>query len=315
MGDHTHSKGGWMLSYRYMNMHMEGMRQGTSSVSNAQLSADNYAVTPTKMIKEMHMMGLMYAPTDNLTLMLMSSYNFIEMDHTILFAPLANFNNGSSSFTTNTEGVGDTKLTALYNLVHNNNVKLHIGLGLSMPTGSISEQDKTPAAGQPLVDRQLPASMQLGTGTWDIHPSITFVHDFSYLSYGLQIRGAIRPHDNNHHYRWGDEFATDIWSAWKVADWISLNVGLGYKWQDDLKGNQSNIATTSPAGRTVTTAYAENYGFQELDVNFGLNIQVPHEAFDNHQLGIDAKLPLFRDHNGYRLENDYMITVGYKLLF
>ena len=33
MGDHTHDKGEWMLSYRYMYMNMTGNRVGTDSVS------------------------------------------------------------------------------------------------------------------------------------------------------------------------------------------------------------------------------------------------------------------------------------------
>ena len=34
MGGHTHDAGGVMLSYRYMDMHMDGNRDGTSRVSD-----------------------------------------------------------------------------------------------------------------------------------------------------------------------------------------------------------------------------------------------------------------------------------------
>lgn len=33
MGDHTHKTGEWMFSYRYMQMHMDGNRDGTDHFS------------------------------------------------------------------------------------------------------------------------------------------------------------------------------------------------------------------------------------------------------------------------------------------
>ena len=83
MGDHTHRKGEWMLSYRFMYMDMEGMRSGDSRVSASKVFANNYTVTPERMTMEMHMFGVMYAPSDRITLMLMAPYKRIEMDHRI----------------------------------------------------------------------------------------------------------------------------------------------------------------------------------------------------------------------------------------
>ena len=37
MGDHMHSKGEWMVSYRYMTMDMEGLLQGSSDISSNSL--------------------------------------------------------------------------------------------------------------------------------------------------------------------------------------------------------------------------------------------------------------------------------------
>ena len=56
MGDHTHVKGGWMVSYRYMRMDMDDMRRGTDRISSGEVFADGYVVTPESMTMDMHML-------------------------------------------------------------------------------------------------------------------------------------------------------------------------------------------------------------------------------------------------------------------
>jgi hypothetical protein len=81
MGDHIHEKGEWMLSFRTMTMSMQGNLQGTSSLSPeeiVQTQANGFAgmpmqpanlrVVPVKMTMQMQMLGVMYAPTDRVTL-------------------------------------------------------------------------------------------------------------------------------------------------------------------------------------------------------------------------------------------------------
>ena len=85
-------------------------------------------------------------------------------------------NAGTTTFTTRSEGIGDTTLSGIYDLYNNDNRHILVGLGLSLPTGSINETDRLPGMGGP-ADRMLPASMQLGSGTFDLLPSITYLHD------------------------------------------------------------------------------------------------------------------------------------------
>ena len=58
MGDHTHKVDEWMFSYRYGHMEMDGNRDGTSSVSVAEIHQD-FMIAPLKMTMEMHMFGSM----------------------------------------------------------------------------------------------------------------------------------------------------------------------------------------------------------------------------------------------------------------
>ena len=79
MGDHYHQKGEWMFSYRIMAMGMEGVRSGTQDTNSSSVH-QNYMVTPKKMNMQMHMVGIMYAYSDRLTLMMMGNYTALSMD-------------------------------------------------------------------------------------------------------------------------------------------------------------------------------------------------------------------------------------------
>ena len=71
MGDHVHKQGEWMFSYRYMSMDMEGNLKGTDEISNSEIH-ETYMVAPQNMKMKMHMLGAMFAPSDRLTLMVMT---------------------------------------------------------------------------------------------------------------------------------------------------------------------------------------------------------------------------------------------------
>ena len=79
MAEHTHHAGEWMFSYRYMFMHMDGNRMGDRSISDSEVFGAGFAVAPQEMDMHMNMLGAMYAPTDWLTIAVMTSYNTKEM--------------------------------------------------------------------------------------------------------------------------------------------------------------------------------------------------------------------------------------------
>jgi len=162
MGDHTHSKGEVMFSYRYMRMGMNGLRDNDDRISRSRVLQD-FPVTPTKMDMEMHMFGTMYAPIDRLTIMLMVPYVLLEMDHAT---------RTGVNFTTRSEGIGDVRAAALIDLWQDDGHKIHANLGLSFPTGSIREKDRTPANAGAQV--RIPYPMQIGSGSFDLLPGLTY---------------------------------------------------------------------------------------------------------------------------------------------
>ena len=181
MGEHMHKKGEWMASYRFQHMSMEGNRIGTTEVSpefivtnvvNRFSPPATLRVVPTKMTMDMHMFGAMYAPTDWVTLMFMGMYMEKSMDH-------ITFQGGSGTtrlgtFTTTSSGIGDTKITGLFRISKSHTHMMCLNAGISLPTGDTDKRDTilTPTGARNNV--VLPYGMQLGSGTLDMLPGITY---------------------------------------------------------------------------------------------------------------------------------------------
>lgn len=80
LGTHTHLAGEWMFSYQYMFVSMDGNRDGTRRISDKNV-LKKFEVAPTDMTMEMHMPMVMYAPSDDLTLMAMLPRVRNSMNH------------------------------------------------------------------------------------------------------------------------------------------------------------------------------------------------------------------------------------------
>ena len=81
MGDHLHHKGGLMVSLRYMDMMMDGNKTGTDKIDDAAIF-QQYMVAPQNMTMQMYMLGVMYAPSNRLTISAMQNLIKNNMDLT-----------------------------------------------------------------------------------------------------------------------------------------------------------------------------------------------------------------------------------------
>lgn len=319
MGNHTHAKGDLMVSYRYAYMSMDGMAAGRNDISSSEVFSNNYTVAPTYMDMRMHMLGMMYAPTDQLTLMAMAAYKTLDMSHDIfpMAAPLINLNGGETTFKTRSSGIGDLKLSGLYQVYKKDHSSMHLTMGISLPTGSIDEQDTIPGPGG-RINRILPAAMQLGSGTYDLLPAITYLGRFDKVSYGAQASGVIRLGENDRGFTYGNEFALATWLAYPLVDELSSYLQLRYKWQDELSGTQEGVSQSppfAPARRTVTTAFNENYGRQIIELGWGINAVLANNTFGTHRISAEVLTPLWQEVNGLQLEIDYTLVLGYQFSF
>lgn len=320
MGDHMHKKGEWMLSYRYMNMDMEGSRDGETELSpeaiiantanrffGAPMQPANLRIVPTQMTMEMHMFGAMYAPTDWLTLMLMTNYTEKSMDH-------VTFNGAGTArigtFTTKTKGLGDTKIAGLFRLYDNGTHHIHLNAGLSLPTGSNTKRDDvlTPVAGGTISNVRLPYPMQLGSGTVDLLPGITYTGSVKNYNWGAQYMGTIRT-GKDEGYSLGDKQEFTGWISYQWQPWISTSTRLSYSHTSQIDGIDPNIIGP------VQTADPDNYGGDIVNLHFGVNLAGQNGQLRGHRIAAEVGIPLHRDLNGPQLETDLVLTAGWQYAF
>lgn len=294
MGDHTHHSGTWMSTYRYMFMDMDGNREGTSRLSEQDVFEEGYMIVPTKMTMQMHMFGAMYAPTDNLTLMVMLPYLRFSMDHVTRMG---------ARFTTESEGIGDIRMTGLYVLHRWDRQQLHFNAGIGFPTGSTEARGNTPAG----PNQKLPYPMQLGSGTFDLFPGFTYLGQTERWSWGGQLESTLRLGKNNEGYSLGDRAATTVWGARKWNDWLSTSLRLEVQAWGNIDGQDNDL---NPA--MVPSADPRRRGGEKMNLSFGLNFLGRGGFVKGNRLAMEIGVPVYQSLDGPQLETKWLLTVGWQ---
>jgi len=299
MGDHTHKAGEWMAAYRYARMRMDGNRSGHRGQDVGDVLQD-FPVSPKDMDMEMHMFSAMYAPTDWVTLMVMIPWVELSMDHVT---------RTGLRFTTKSDGPGDLKLNGLFTLFENDTHHLHLNTGVSFPTGPIREQDGLPTP-MGLMEGRLPYPMQIGSGTFDLLPGMTYTGKTSWLSWGTQALGTVRLDDNKNDYRLGNRVDTTAWIAHPFSKWLSASARIAWHYWGNIQGRDDRL---NP--RAVPTSDPNRRGGNRVDLLGGVNIVVPLGPLGDHRFAAEAGFPVHQNLDGPQLETDWQFWVGWQYAF
>lgn len=316
MGDHRHKQGEWMMSYRFMRMSMKGNLRGSSDISAKEIinslnnpfpGPEKVRVVPTRMTSDMHMLGLMYAPSDQLTLMAMFNYLDKDMQHST-YAGMSG-SDKLGKFSTRSSGIGDTKVSALWGLMDQPHAKLHLNLGLSLPTGSIDETATALAPTGMRMKMRMPYAMQLGSGTYDLQPGITYNGYQGQWAWGSQYLASLRLGENDEDYSLGDKHELNAWGSYRYRDGISASLRLNYQYQDEIDGADPKIHAP------VQGANPDNYGGETLNLALGVNLVGQSGLIRGHRLAIEYQAPIYQDVNGVQMDMQSMLTLGYQYAF
>ncbi len=301
MGDHLHTKGGLMLSFRYMNMAMDGNKSGTNAIDDVSIY-NSFMVAPQEMTMHMYMIGVMYAPSDRLTLMAMQSYTKKDMNLTARM--MMNGMPMLRNFSTSSTGFGDLKIGALISLYNNHKTSLHLNGNINIPIGDIENRDNTP-----MMDNvKLPYTMQLGSGTFDLTLGATYKQNFANTSWGTQFLSTIRTGENSEAYRFGNLYQLNIWGAYKITTNLSISARLFGINESKLKGIDSDLNPMM-----VTTANIANYGSDKIKSFVGINLAFPKNSrLKNLRFGIEIGTPIYEDYNGIQMNENISINTGFK---
>jgi hypothetical protein len=303
--------GDFMLGVRYGYTRRAGdMKRGTHGPGDAEIVAQGCdgvpcTTAPDEMNMNMVMLDLMFAPTDWLSLAVMPSFVDMEMDLRSLpgAAPDPHHAQGHT-----TGGVGDLQLLALGELFEARGQHVHAGLGVSAPVGDVGEKIRRTHQQGPVF---IHYDMQLGTGTWDLLPSLTYTgttsttgtvgaHDgeAGAFFWGAQVGGIVRlEHANESGYALGDVFRTTAWGGYGLTRWLSATTRFAYALQGEIRGHYDG-----PHDESGPMDFPENYGGHSGDVGFGIDAHVPEGFLAGNRLRVEWLQPVFDDFNGYQLE-------------
>ncbi len=342
MGDHLMEKGEWMASYRFMNMKMDGMRSGTSDLSPDQVAAlpnalggesmrmgflpdgtprimtvpSDYRIAPLEMDMDMHMFGLMYGVSHDITAMVMINYIEKEMLLRTYMGPTGT--NVVGDFTGKTSGLGDTTVSALFRLTDEGDHNFHLNLGLSLPTGSITESGSVlpPFSGmmgtvpgeRVSIDR-LAYPMQLGSGTVDFMPGFTYTARSNDVSWGAQMMATLRFYDNKENYRLGNVYEGSAWLARQWASWVSTSARIAAKSEGSIKGRDLVITGGNPLSDPA------NSGRDVVNLFLGVNLLGTSGWMANHRLSFEIGTPVYEKVDGVQMSQDMTVSLGWRTTF
>jgi hypothetical protein len=310
MGDHTHSAGEWMFSYMFDRARSSGLRDGRERVG-VETAWETYPMVPLSMTMDMHMGHVMFAPSDRVTLMAMAMWMSHEMDVQMANHLMAMHGgmppmDGHGPFHEmghDVSGWADTEVAALVKVFDRDRKRVHLNLGLGIPTGDITVEDPrlVPAA------RRLGYPMQLGSGSWEARPGVTALAQTDRLSLGAQTTGVFRIDDNSEGYKRGDELLGTAWLHLRGSDWISPGLRVeGHRW-GNVRGNDPALdPTISPENVPGLQ------GGNRLNGFLALNLRVPDGALAGHRVGIEFGGPLFESLDGPQISRDWTFSIGWE---
>lgn len=300
MGDHRHEAGEVMLSYRYMTMIMEGSRIGTDPIADAEIVSPGggFMITPTRMPMTMHMFGAMFAPSDRITFMAMLPFVSSSMNH---------ITRAGGSFTTESAGLGDVSAGAMIGLADWANQSLHLNAVVGLPTGSIEERGVLPISQG--MEVQLPYPMQIGSGTLDLRPGLTWLGQAGDWSWGAQGNAVMRTGRNDRDWALGDKVQGTAW--W--ARLLSRNAAVGLRLVATRTGNIDGMdAAPSVNPQMVPTARTDLRAGTVVEGGVSFNLYIPRaKAF---RIAGEVLLPLVRDLEGPQLETDVTFVLGLQIV-
>jgi hypothetical protein len=293
LGTHLHPAGQWMLGYEYMFDNMDGNRDGTRRISDSQV-LDAYNASPTDMTMQTHMLTLMYSPSNDLTLMGMLPYIVKSMHHVM---------RDGTRFSERTEGPGDAEVHALYTFLSTDNLRHRFILdgGVSFPTGSIDRS---------MGGLRLEYPMQLGSGTVDLMPGLTYLGQTDLMAWGAEFHPRLRLGQNGNHYRLGNRYRLSAWGALKLTQSLSLSGRVDAEKWGDIHGADSAL---DPADEPTKDVSAE--GGRRVDLMLGLNAYFPKGGFKGLRLALEAGAPVYQSLNGPQLQTTWLARVGLQWAF
>jgi len=233
----------------------------------------------------------MYAFSDSASIALMLPQ--IQKDMTMIQKM------GRAEIRSTSQGMGDIKINSLIKLMEDTDSRLILGSGLSLPTGSINEEDN---------GSKLPYGMQLGSGSYGLNLIATYVRTKDSWSFGSQISMTTYLNENTNDYKIGNKYQTSLWLTKSFNNQIGTSVRLTQDNKDPISSNEDSVSTMSTSFNPKEQHGTRRVAFLGLDYT--------NSSFlTGHRIALEYGIPVGFNLAGYQLKSDKMLTLGWQKTF
>ena len=314
MADHMHKKGESMISLRASYMKMKSNSFDGSSIADSEIlvidnphsnSPAKLSVVPIKMSMKMLMLGGMYAPSDDFTLMFMTMFMDKSMN---LDTYHAMTRNNIGSFNSSSSDLSDLSFSALVKIDEQDKSRWHAEIGFKYSVGDRNKKDKVLTPMNTIMEMVLPYGMQSGDDSVALVIGFTNLYTLSNEHFfGNQIRIFKNISSKDWHY--GDKTYFDSWYQYSVRKNFSISSRLRLNHQKDISGVDPNI--TAPVQTSITT----NYGGFTAEVGLGFNFLTQIFPGSEDRLALEIINPLINEKNGLQMKDKTKIIFGFQKSF
>jgi hypothetical protein len=147
--------------------------------------------------------------------------------------------------------------------------------------------------------------MQLGGGSADFRPGLTYLGQNNSVSWGAQFQMTLRLGDNDRGYHWGNGGMFTVWLAGRWADWISSSMRVEFRRHQVIQGADADL---DPA--VTPEADPLNHGGTQADGMLGTNVRIPGGFLRGTSIGVELTLPMYLSLHGPQLRDRGSVTIG-----
>ena len=306
---------GWMVSIEHGLMHMNGNIMDGDSISNADIlqmpnamgsMPANLSVIPNDMDMQMTMIDVMYAPSKDITLMMMGTYMSKDMTLKTYSGMMSRELLGK--FSTSSSDISDLTFSALYSLHNEDNSKWHGELSVQKSIGKNDDIDQVLTPMGTEMNMILPYAMQSSDKATRLILGLTNTRKLNDKT-SWTNQGRYKKVVNKKDWAFGDQLELNSWIQYQYKPYLSLSTRLKFVTQSDISG--TNPLIMAP----VQTANPKNYGGDELHIGFGASHPLSLFGINNQHIGVELMLPLVQEKNNLQMESAYQVIFGYQKTF
>jgi hypothetical protein len=158
--------------------------------------------------------------------------------------------------------------------------------------------------------------MQLGSGTYDIKPTIVYSGVAGDWTYGANLNMTLRTGKNDRDYRLGNVYQAGIWTRYALTDWIQPSFRIdGVAW-DEISGKDTDLPYNPDTDRyPAAVVKPDNFGGTKCLALVGLRLKDPRGRLENTFLELEAGAPFYQDLNGPQPSEDWRFSASFVLSF